>query len=235
VPTGVVLRDARGHLFAAAERVLQRDGPTGLTSRAVTAEAGVAKGVLHRHFADFDDFLAEFARTRIARIEARTAALLASVGTGSVSGNVAAALADVFDAATLGLLALTMTRDELRARLRGDATRGLPIAAQVVAMVAAYLDAERARGRLTPDADPEALALSLVGTGHLLFAGELGARPDAEAVTEVVQSILVAVERQAPLDDRSSGSDKNTAGRRGRRQADHSPPYGHPARQQTRE
>ena len=201
MPTGVVLRDARGHLFAAAERVLQRDGPNGLTSRAVTAEAGVAKGVLHRHFADFDDFLAAFARTRMDRIEARAAALRDAAGTGSVSGNVAAALAEVFDAATLGMLALVMTRDEVRNRLRGDATPGLPIARDVVAMVAAYLGAERDRGRLTPDADPETLALSIVGTGHLLFAGELGAYPDLDAVTEVVQSILVAVERQAPPDD----------------------------------
>lgn len=113
----------------------------------------------------------------------------------------AAALADVFDAATLGMLALVMTRDEVRNRLRGDATPGLPIARDVVAMVAAYLGAERDRGRLTPDADPETLALSIVGTGHLLFAGELGAYPDLDAVTEVVQSILVAVERQAPPDD----------------------------------
>ncbi len=59
MPTGVALRDAREQMFAAAERILLRDGPQALTSRAVTAEAGVAKGVLHRHFADFDAFLAE--------------------------------------------------------------------------------------------------------------------------------------------------------------------------------
>jgi AcrR family transcriptional regulator len=46
--------DPREQLFGAAERVLLRDGPNGLTSRAVTAEAGCAKGVLHRHFADVD-------------------------------------------------------------------------------------------------------------------------------------------------------------------------------------
>ena len=57
MPTGIALQDARERLFAAAERILLRDGPSGLTSRAVTDEAGVAKGVLHRHFADFDDFL----------------------------------------------------------------------------------------------------------------------------------------------------------------------------------
>ncbi|MER7370837.1 TetR family transcriptional regulator, partial [Nonomuraea wenchangensis] len=51
MPTGVALRDVRQQLFDAAERVLLRAGATGLTSRAVTDEAGVAKGVLHRHFA----------------------------------------------------------------------------------------------------------------------------------------------------------------------------------------
>jgi AcrR family transcriptional regulator len=62
VPTGVAIQDAQ--LFAAAERVLLRGGPNGLTSRAVTTEAGCAKGVLHRHFADFDAFLAALVRDR---------------------------------------------------------------------------------------------------------------------------------------------------------------------------
>src|SRR6201985_2927506 len=70
VPTGVGIRDPRGQLFDAAERVLLRDGPAALTSRAVTAEAGVAKGVLHRHFADFDAFLTDLALDRAARIAA---------------------------------------------------------------------------------------------------------------------------------------------------------------------
>lgn len=44
MPTGVAIRDVREQLFAAAERVLLRDGPSALTSRAVTSEAGCAKG-----------------------------------------------------------------------------------------------------------------------------------------------------------------------------------------------
>src|SRR5271165_6964729 len=94
VPTGVAIRDPRGQLFDAAERVLLRDGPGGLTSRAVTAEAGVAKGVLHRHFADFDAFLIELALDRLTRIAAQAAALLAAAGSGTVAGNLAAALPD---------------------------------------------------------------------------------------------------------------------------------------------
>jgi len=89
----VAIRDPRGQLFDAAERVLLRDGAAALTSRAVTAEAGVAKGVLHRHFADFDAFLAELALDRIARIDSQAAELRAAAGTGSVAGNLAAAVA----------------------------------------------------------------------------------------------------------------------------------------------
>ena len=58
----------------AAERILLRDGPQALTSRAVTTEAGCAKGVLHRHFADFDDFLAELVLGPRRPLEAQAAA-----------------------------------------------------------------------------------------------------------------------------------------------------------------
>jgi AcrR family transcriptional regulator len=47
MPTGVALRDPRQQLFDAALRVLIRGGVAALTSRAITDEAGVAKGVLH--------------------------------------------------------------------------------------------------------------------------------------------------------------------------------------------
>ncbi|MGC4893881.1 TetR/AcrR family transcriptional regulator [Micromonospora sp. DT31] len=58
-------RDPRQQLFDAATRVLTRGGVAALTSRAVTDEAGVAKGVLHRHFADFDAFLVDLVLERI--------------------------------------------------------------------------------------------------------------------------------------------------------------------------
>src|SRR5580693_6488484 len=118
VPTGVALRDARQQLFDAAERVLLRDGPSALTSRAVTDEAGVAKGVLHRHFADFDGFLAAFTLDRIARLDDQAAALRAAAGTGTVTGNLARALTDVFGSVGLALMGLVMSRDDLRTRLR---------------------------------------------------------------------------------------------------------------------
>jgi len=104
VPTGVALRDAREQLFDAAERVLLRAGPNALTSRAVTTEAGCAKGVLHRHFTDFDAFLAELVLDRARRVEAQAAVLRESAGTGTVAGNLTGALTALFGSVAVAIL-----------------------------------------------------------------------------------------------------------------------------------
>jgi len=192
MPTGVALRDPRAQLLAAAERILARDGAGALTSRAITDEAGVAKGVLHRHFADVDDLLMALVDNRVARIRQQSERLRASAGTGTVVGNVASALAEAIDPVAVGLIGLAISRDELRARLRRAGGTGLPTLPETTAMLVDYLRAERELGRLSAGADPAALARILAGTGHLLFAGELGALPDARAVEEVVETALIA-------------------------------------------
>jgi AcrR family transcriptional regulator len=198
VPTGVALRDARELLFDAAERVLLRDGPSALTSRAVTTEAGVAKGVMHRHFADFDAFLAELVLDRIGRIDTQAAALRESAGTGTVAGNLAGALTDLFSSVAVAIVALMIFRDDLRARLRQTRPAGVPLAAEATAMIASYLTAERELGRVAADADVDTLAPTLVGAGHLLFAGRKGTPPEAGALDKVVTTVIAGVV-QGPL------------------------------------
>ncbi|MEV4442750.1 TetR/AcrR family transcriptional regulator [Streptomyces sp. NPDC049577] len=193
MPTGVAMRDARRQLFDAAERVLLRDGPSALTSRAVTTEAGCAKGVLHRHFADFDDFLAELVRDRLARLDERAAALRESAGTGTVAGHLTAALTDLFDHVAVAIVGLVVSRDELRARLRRTTPAGVPLLTEAAAMIAAYLTAERDRGRIAADADVDTLAPTLIGTAHLLFADRQGTPPDAGAVHKAVTTVLDGV------------------------------------------
>jgi AcrR family transcriptional regulator len=193
VPTGVAIRDARQQLFDAAERVLLRDGPNALTSRAVTTEAGCAKGVLHRHFADFDAFLAELVADRIARIDAQAAALRQSAGTGSVAGNLTEALMTVFGPLGLAMVSLVISRDDLRARLRQATPAGVPVLTEAGAMIASYLSAERDLGRVAADADIDTLALTLIGTGHLLFAGRQGTPFGAASVGKVVTTVIASV------------------------------------------
>jgi AcrR family transcriptional regulator len=189
------MRDVREQLFDAAERVLLRDGPSALTSRAVTAEAGCAKGVLHRHFADFDAFLADFVLDRARRMEAEAAVLRESAGSGTVVGNLATALTAVFESVAMAILPLITFRDELRARLRTTWPVGLPVIAEAVRMVASYLAAERDLGRVAADADVDVLAPTLLGAGHLQFADRTAAPPDPEAVRTMVTTVMGGVLR----------------------------------------
>ena len=199
MPTGVHLRDARQQLFDAAERVLLRDGPTGLTSRAVTDEAGCAKGVLHRHFADFDAFLADLVLDRAAQLETQASALRESAGTGTVAGNLAGALTVLFGPVSVAIIPLIIFRDELRARLRqARPGGGIAILAQATTAVAGYLADERALGRIAADADLDSLTLSLVGGGHLLFADRDPGPPSTATVHKFVTTVVADVVRRRP-------------------------------------
>jgi AcrR family transcriptional regulator len=195
VPTGVAIRDVREQLFDAAERVLLRDGARALTSRAVTSEAGCAKGVLHRHFADFDDFLAELVLDRIRRIERQAVTLRAAAGTGTITGHLAAVLTDLFQSVAMQILGLITFRDDLRARLRAAGTARVPVAMEATAMIASYLAAERDLGRIAADADLDTLAPTLVGAGHLLFSGREGAPVEDDAVRKLVTTVIGSVLR----------------------------------------
>lgn len=179
-------------------RVLVRDGVTGLTSRAVTTEAGVAKGVLHRHFADFDAFLVELVREHIAQIEAEATALRDASGTGTVAENLTRALMTIFEPVMVAIVVLVIARDELRTRLRAAGTARFPLVGESVAMIAGYLDAERDLGRIAADADVDTLAPTLIGAAQLLFTERRNNPPEAAAVRKVVTTVLGGALRRRP-------------------------------------
>ncbi|WP_134667560.1 MULTISPECIES: TetR/AcrR family transcriptional regulator [unclassified Amycolatopsis] len=194
MPTGIHLRDVRAQLFDASERVLLREGPSGLTSRAVTTEADCAKGVLHRHFEDFDAFLAALVLDRIHRLEARAEELHA--GTGDVVETVAEVLTEVFSSVAVSIVALITFRDELRHRLRAARPGpGIPLATDAAHVLANYLAAEQELGRISPDADVKTLAPTLIGAGHLLFADRTGEPPSEEAVRQMASTVLAGALR----------------------------------------
>lgn len=210
MPTGIAIHDARKQLFDAAERILLRDGPSTLTTRAVTAEAGCANGVLHRHFTDFDAFLTELVLDRIKQLEARSARLRDSAGTGEVVSTLAKALTAVFESVVVAILALVTFRDELRAQLRAVRPGGgVPLATEAVAMIAAYLTAEQDLGRIAPDADIDTLAPTLIGAAHLLFADPKSTPPEPETVRKMVATVVAGVVR-APF----GGPDRSSRARR---------------------
>ena len=190
MPTGVPMPNAREQLFAAAMRVLLRDGPDGLTSRAVTTEAGVAKGILHRYFSDFDAFLAALALGHIEHLDHSSAELRAAAGSGSVEGNLADALATALTPDVLAMVSLVMSRHELLDRLRLTTRKGIPLLTQITKMIAAYLTAERGLGRIPLETDVDAVALILVGSAHLR-AVERDATPlNAGDLVDILRSAI---------------------------------------------
>src|SRR5690606_19178425 len=206
MPRGVAIPEVRQHLFTAAEQVIVRDGPARLSGRSVTAEAGVAIGLLHRHFADFDAFLADYAVDRAFLISAEAAALPERAGTGTVAGNLHDALLATPPAALLAPVRLLASRPELAERVRailGERAAGLD---EIESALAAYLAAERRLGRLAAAADPAALALALVGVLHHLV---LTAEDEAGVRTRIRHTVTALVDGStaaAPVGKRTAGT-----------------------------
>jgi len=187
VPRGVAIPELRQQLFTAAERVILRDGPSRLSGRAVTTEAGVAAGLLYAHFTDLDDFLAAYAVDRSFVVIA-AAPLTDRAGTGDIAANLADALLAIPRDTLTALARLLVLRPELAERVHdvlGDETA----LDAIERAAAAYLDAERRLGRLAASTDPRAVALALVGALHhlVLTAGDLDDRL-RPAITALVGS-----------------------------------------------
>lgn len=176
MPRGVAIPELRQQLFTAAERVILRDGPSRLSGRAVTTEAGVAAGLLYAHFTDLDDFLAAYAVDRSFVVIA-AASLTDRAGTGDIAANLADALLAIPRGTLTALARLLVLRPELAARVH-DVLGNETALDAIERAAAAYLEAERRLGRLAEGIDPQAVALALVGALHhlVLTASDLDDR-----------------------------------------------------------
>jgi AcrR family transcriptional regulator len=193
VPRGVAIPELKNQLFQAAERLLVRDGPAALSSRAITTEAGCAKGVLHNHFADLDDFLTEFVLDRFRLATQHAADLPAKAGQATVAHNLTDAAASLFGSNALALTTVVMSRPSLAARIHEKANHaGSPKLPDLERIVATYLNAEKELGRVAADADTEAAALALLATAHHLFITHRTSTPDPHQRLRRVVDILIA-------------------------------------------
>ncbi|MFF6792005.1 TetR/AcrR family transcriptional regulator [Streptomyces filamentosus] len=193
-PRGVTTPDVRERLFAAAERVVERDGPGALTSRAVTTEAGCAKGLLHAHFAGFDGFVAELCLDRFARTAGKARALAGLAGRGTVAGNLDAVVSVLFDSGGPAVSGLVMARPAAALRVREALEGGAPGFAAIEEAVAGYLAAERGLGRVPAGLDPAAAALALVGASHHLLMTSWPGSPDPRPAVRRLVTALVGAE-----------------------------------------
>ena len=192
MPRGIAIHAARDQLFDAAERVLAREGPVGLTSRAVTEEAGVAKGLIYRYFTDLDEFLAEFTATRVRTAVASVSSLPGQAGRGTVAGNLSEALLALFGPGSHVpvITGIVTSRPSLIPRLH-QALEDTSAFSAIEGSLAAYIEAEQRLGRLAPSATPATEAAILLGAvHHLVFTGQSAAPAFPVRVQEIVTAVI---------------------------------------------
>jgi AcrR family transcriptional regulator len=191
MPRGTAMPTAREQLFDATDRLLRRDGPTGITTRAITDEAGVAKGILHNHFGDLDTFLAAYIGDRISRLAEQAQALPALAGQQTLIDNLTTAMVDLFGSGAATLAALMAARPSLQAQIGKTPSGSESVFDELTRAIAAYLIAEQQLGRVTAtDAEAETLAFTLVGATHHLFFSR-GLEPvDPNDVKRIVAGLL---------------------------------------------
>ena len=159
---------------------------------------------MHRHFADFDAFLAELVLDRAARLEVQAAALGDAAGSGTVANNLTDALISLFGPLAVVIVGLVISRDGLRARLHHAGAARIPLIAEGTTMFASYLAAERDLRRIAADADVDTLAPTIIGAAHLLFTDRESTPPDAAAVHKMVTTVIGGVVEGPPRRSRSS-------------------------------
>jgi len=193
-PRGRAIPGVREQLFQAADRLLVSAGPTALTTRAITSEAGVANGVLHRHFRDLDTFLAEFAADRLQAIADTAATLPARAGQGTVIGNLTDATLALFGSSALVLVNLVASRPALGTALEHVTTAGSGLG-DVEKHFTAYLEAEKKLGRIAADADTQTIAFTLLGSVHHLMVTNPAGLPDLpQRVRRIVEALAAGMQ-----------------------------------------
>jgi len=195
MPRGIAMHGARDQLFDAAGRVLARDGPAALTSRAVTEEAGVAKGLIYRYFTDLDEFLTEFIAARVRAAVASVSGLPGRAGRGAVAANLGDVLLALFGPGshvpvTTGI---ATSRPSLIPRLHQVLQDPSGFSA-IEGLLAAYIEAEQRLGRLAPSAGPATEAAILLGAvHHLVLTGQSAAPAFPARVQEIVTAVIAGM------------------------------------------
>jgi AcrR family transcriptional regulator len=210
----------RAQLVDAAERVLRTKGLARATTKEIAREAGYAEGTLYLHFADKLDLVRAVHEKLLPTFIEVVRHLPERAGTGTVAGNLtelaASALRLYRDVLPLG--SSLFADPELLERMRGLLAERGGGPHRAWEPVIAYLRAEQALGRVSPDADPAAAALLLLGACQQLVFVELMTGPQTlpfrdrpDPAAELVATLLTGL---APRPSREPSHPTDTEQRR---------------------
>ncbi len=163
----------RQHLVATVARLLAERGSAGLTVRDIAREAQVADGVLYNHFEDKEELIALGLASHVERVmrESMTG-LPQQAGEGTVQDNLRAYISRGLELLTaiLPVFAGLLSQPKVLVRFHTVAGHGHPPLPRVLAE---YLRAEQALGRVAPGIDPDAAGSMIIGACHDLVLPHL--------------------------------------------------------------
>lgn len=179
----------RATLVDAARRVVDRDGPGGLTMRSLATEAGCAVGLPYKVFASRDELVAELIAAELGELQVQFRALVAGAGTGTVGGNLGR-YADLLLGSPVVGLAHEIAHDEVLSAAVDKQAGDTGAVSAVVTTVTEYLAAEQRLGRVDDAVDVEAFGFLVAGAVHnLLMAGDPYPRPSAHHLRQMLAAV----------------------------------------------
>lgn len=155
----------RDRIVEAAAAVMERQGLARATTKEIARAAGLSEAALYKHFRDKDEIFLTVLHEQLPPFVDTVKDLPGRAGTATVAANLAgvARVALPFFERSMPLTAALFAEAELLARHRDALIAAGAGPQHGNRLIAAYLAAERERGRVAPEADLDAAAAALVG------------------------------------------------------------------------
>jgi AcrR family transcriptional regulator len=187
----------RDRILDAAAELMRTRGIVRATTKEIARSAGFSEATLYKHFRDKEDLLLRVLRERMpgfARVEV-------TPGRATVEENVGRLVRGALDfyREAFPMLASLLSEPQLMAAHHASISRYGAGPRHAVERLADYFRAERDRGRLAPDADPDAAAALLMGAcfqqAFLRYFAEGPAAPPAPdtLVTALTSTLVRAI------------------------------------------
>jgi AcrR family transcriptional regulator len=187
-------QELRAALLEHAQRLVNRDGASALTMRALAAEAGVSLGLPYKIFADRREIVDEIVSAELRRFGAAAENFLARAGTSTVGDNLIW-FASVVLNSPAAPLAHELHADDQRLESAANAAERTGLSpASLPAVVANYLTVEQRAGRVRDNIDCQAIGFLIAGALHnLLIAGPAWPRPERRLLERYLTATAHAI------------------------------------------
>ncbi|WP_216215236.1 TetR/AcrR family transcriptional regulator [Amycolatopsis aidingensis] len=180
-------RPTRQRILDAAEQLMRNVGLAKVTTKEIAQAAVCSEAALYKHFVSKEELFVVVLQERLPPVGTLLAELTADPGGRSTVECLVDVAREVteFYASTVPITASLFAEPALLRRHR-DAMRALDKGPQkLLDALAGFLYAERRRGRIGPDADPDAAAAALLGACfQRAFLSHFWAVPDDSAALD---------------------------------------------------